>query len=147
MKTMLIVFFIIYSFSFSKIIIDIKEPIRFKDFNTKALKETYIVGEGAFEIYTDNEKNDLGKKIIFKFPKNGIISNKKNQIKVNKYQMENNANSMILSTKREIVKFYALISKKEIKKNKDPHLLEGEYVGYVPIIFSLYEKNEDWRKK
>lgn len=130
---------LISSFAFGEVSIKINEPIRFKDFNTRSIERDYIVGEGSFEVSTDNEKGDLGKKIIFRFPEQGYMSNKKNTIKINKYSMETDDNSMIISTKREIVKFYALVNRREIGKNNTPEVIEGEYVGYVPVVFSLYE--------
>ncbi|WP_300341572.1 hypothetical protein [Fusobacterium sp.] len=136
----LIFMFLLYTLTFSEITVKISEPIRFKDLNTKSLGEDYIVGEGAFEVSTDNEEKDIGKKIIFRFPETGFMTNRKNNIKIAKYAMETEDKSMIISTKREIVKFYALVDRREIGRNKDPKIVEGEYVGYVPIIFSLYEK-------
>ncbi|WP_407537973.1 hypothetical protein [Cetobacterium somerae] len=67
------------------------------------------------------------------------MTNKKNTIKIDKYSLETEENSMIISTKRELVKFYALVNRRNIGKNKDPKIVEGEYVGYVPVVFSLYE--------
>lgn len=130
---------LISSLTFGEVNIKIHEPIRFKDLNTRSLERDYLVGEGSFEVYTDNEKEDIGKKIIFRFPETGYMSNRKNTIKIDKYNMETEKNSMIISTKREIVKFYALVNRREIVKNRDPKVIEGEYIGYVPVIFSLYE--------
>ncbi len=130
---------LISSLAFSEVQIKIHEPIRFKDLNTRSLERDYIVGEGSFEVYTDNEKEDIGKKIVFRFPETGYMSNRKNGIKVDKYRMETDENSMLVSTKREIVKFYALVNRRGIGKNKDPKIVEGEYTGYVPVVFSLYE--------
>ncbi len=130
---------IISSLTFGEVHIKIHEPIRFKDFNTRSLERDYLVGEGSFEIYTDKEEDDIGKKIVFRFPEIGYMTNKKNTIKVDKYSMATDENSMIISTKREIVKFYALVNRREIGKNKEPKIVEGEYVGYVPVVFSLYE--------
>ncbi|MGL5413966.1 hypothetical protein [Cetobacterium sp.] len=127
------------SVAFSEVFIKIHEPIRFKDLNTRSLERDYIVGEGSFEVYTDNEKVDLGKKIVFRFPETGYMSNKKNNIKIEKYSMETSDNSMLISTKREIVKFYALVNRREIAKNKEPKVIEGEYTGYIPVVFSLYQ--------
>lgn len=130
---------LISSLTFGEVHIKIHEPIRFKDLNMRSLERDYIVGEGSFEIYTDDEKVDIGKKIVFRFPEYGYMTNRKNIIKINKYSMATNENSMIISTKREIVKFYALVNRREIGKNKEPNIVEGEYVGYVPVVFSLYE--------
>lgn len=131
---------ILSSLTLAEVSVKIIEPIRFKDVNTISLGGDYVVGEGVFEIYTDNPKVDLGKKIVFRFPEKGVMTNKKNMIPVAKYSLPNEDNSMIISTEREQVKFYALVNRREIGKNKDPKIVEGEYVGYVPVVFSLYER-------
>lgn len=131
---------IISSFTLAEVFIKIHEPIRFKDLNTRALERDYLLGEGSFEIYTDNETEDIGKKIVFRFPEIGYMSNKKNIIKVEKYSLQKDDKSMILSTKREIVKFYAFVNRRNIGKNKEPEIVEGEYTGHIPVVFSLYEK-------
>lgn len=130
--------FIVSNLVFGEVYIKIHEPIRFKDFSTRSIENDYLVGEGSFEIYTDSDE-DLGKKIVFRFPEVGYMSNKKNTIKVEEYSIEGDKNSMIISKKREIVKFYASVNRREIKKNKEPEIIEGEYIGYVPVVFSLYE--------
>ena len=128
------------SLAFSDVTVKILEPIRFKDVNTISIDGNYVVGEGVFEVSTDNPKEDLGKKIVFRFPENGTMTNKKNTIPVKKYSLPTDDNSMIISTERESVKFYALINRRDIGKNKAPEVVEGEYTGYVPIVFSLYER-------
>lgn len=137
--------FLIMIISFStmalgEINIKINEPIRFKDMNTRSLGSDYLCGQGSFEVYTDNEEEDLGKKISFKFPSYGYISNKKNVVKVEKYTLEDDEDSMILSTKREIVKFYALVKKREINSWKEPEIIEGRYEGTVPVEIFVYKK-------
>ncbi|MGL5122602.1 MAG: hypothetical protein ACRC6K_00330 [Fusobacteriaceae bacterium] len=127
------------SLIFGEVYIKIYEPIRFKNLNMRSLERDYLVGEGSFEVYTDNLKKDIGKKILFKFPEIGYMTNKKNIIKIIKYSMETEDNMMLISTKREIVKFYALVNRRKIGKNKEAEIVQGEYVGYVPVIFSLYE--------
>lgn len=129
--------------TFSQISVKINEPIRFKDLNTRSLEGDYLVGEGSFEVSTDKVEEDLGKKIVFMFPETGFMTNKKNTIKVEKYGMETEEKSMIVSTKREIVKFYAFIKRRDILKNKDPKVIEGEYVGRIPVVFSIYENIRD----
>lgn len=124
----------------AEVSVKISEPIRFKDVNTNSLGEDYILGEGSLEISTDNEKEDIGKKIVFTFPEGGMLSNKKNNIRVKKYSLETEDKSMIISTKKEIIKFFAIADRKEIERNKDPQIIEGEYVGKVPIVLSLYKK-------
>lgn len=128
------------SVALAEVTVKILEPIRFKDLNTISIEADYLVGEGVFEVSTDNPKVDLGKKIVFRFPETGIMTNKKNTITVKKYSLPTKDDSMIISTEREQVKFYALIDRREIGRNKLPEIVEGEYVGYVPVVFSLYER-------
>lgn len=132
--------------SFSQVDVKILEPIRFKNLNTLAINDDIIVGEGQFEVSTDNKEEDLGKKIVFRFPNEGFMTNKKNIIKVEKYSLDetgkigNEKNEMIISTEREIVKFYAFVKRRDISRDKDAEQVEGEYVGYVPVVFSLYKR-------
>ena len=84
----------LYTFSYSDIKIRIYEPIRFKNVNVKAIGDL-VVGEGSLEISTDNLEADLNKKLIFKFPDKGAMTNKKRWIEIEKYMMEKN-NSVVI---------------------------------------------------
>ncbi len=136
----LVLLLLINCFSYGEVFIKIHEPIRFDEYNTRSIRSDILVGQGTLEVYTDNEKEDIGKKIIFRFPDTGLMTNRKKWIKIEKYATEDKKNEMIISNKRELVKFYAVIDKKKINKGEDPQIIEGDYIGYVPIILSLYSK-------
>lgn len=131
---------ILCQFSYSEVFIKIYEPIRFNVHNTRAVSSNTLIGEGIIEIYTDNEIEDLGKKIVFRFPETGTMSNKKKHIRVKKYSLEKKEDFMIITKKRELVKVYAFLDKNQFLNSKDTSLIEGEYKGDVPIILSLYKK-------
>jgi hypothetical protein len=125
---------------YGEVIVSIHEPIRFKDYNIRSISSSKLIGKGTLEIYTDNEVEDIGKKIVFKFPDSGVMTNKKKWIKVDKYSLEGRNNEMIISKKRELVDFYAVVDKSQFKDYEKAEILDGEYVGRVPIILSLYKK-------
>lgn len=134
-----ILFSIISLSSFSKVEISIFEPIRFKYHNTRLLGNEKIVGEGIIQIKTDDEENDIGKKLVFKFPKQGLMTNRKKWIKVEKYHIElPDKKSMIISQEIEHVKIYAVINKRDIDKGEEADIIEGRYEGYAPIIVTQY---------
>lgn len=135
-----IIFFIfVTQFSFGEIFVKIHEPIRFQNHNTRSISSNTLVGEGILEIYTDDEKEDLGKKIIFRFPENGTMSNKKKNIKVEKYSLEIKEKEFILTNKRELIKVFAYINKNNFSNYNETELIEGEYSGTIPIILSVYK--------
>lgn len=140
MKKCLLLFFltIISTSIFAKVEIKILEPLRFEYFNTRMLQAEEIAGYGVLEITA--KKEDFGKKIVFSFPKSGLMTNRKKWIKVEKYGMELPNKELIISQETEHIKFYALINKRDIDKGEDAKIIEGEYTGYVPIIVSQYSQ-------
>ena len=126
--------------SFSKVEISIFEPIRFKYFNTKMLGTDKIVGEGIIQITTDNKEEDYGKKLTFDFPKSGLMTNRKKWVKIEKYHLELPEKEMIITQETEHIKFYAILDRRDIDKGEEAEIIEGDYVGYVPIIVSQYSK-------
>lgn len=132
--------FILGTLSYGEIKIKIHEPIRFKNVNTRAVGDL-IVGEGSLEIVTDKLEEDFNKKLILKFPETGLMTNKKRWLKIEKYMMENSEKEFKITQKKKIVKIYALLRRKTLNdKMIDAELLEGEYVGRVPIIIEQYGK-------
>ncbi|MGL5208354.1 hypothetical protein [Cetobacterium sp.] len=131
---------VVYSFSFSEIKIKIFEPIRFKDVNTRAFGDL-IVGEGTLEISTDKLEDDLNKKLIFKFPETGLMTNKKRWLKIEKYMMEDSDKEFKITQEKKHVKIYAILRRSTLNdKGIEAEKLEGEYVGAVPIIIEQYSK-------
>lgn len=127
-----------YLTSYSELTLKIHEPIRFKNVNTKSAGDV-VVGEGSIEIISDNLEVDRNKKFIFKFPKKGLMTNKKRWVQIDKYVMEDNDKTFRVTREKKLVKIYAFIDKSKLN---DPVInaedLQGEYVGYIPIIVEQY---------
>ena len=124
--------------SYSEISLKIHEPIRFKNINTKAVGDL-VVGEGSIEVFSDDLEVDKNKKFVFKFPKKGLITNRKRWVKIDKYIMEDSDKSFKMYREKKIVKIYAVIERRKLNDQLiNAEDLEGEYIGYVPIIVEQY---------
>lgn len=147
-KIILLTFYIfIFNLTYSEIKIKIHEPIRFKNVNTRAVGNL-IVGEGILEISTDNLEADLNKKLIFKFPETGLMTNKKRWLKIDKYIMEDSDKQFKITQEKRLVKIYAFINRRKLNdKMIDAKILEGEYVGMVPINIEQYGKPQKIEKE
>ena len=137
-KLVFLIMIIISVQSFSEITLKIHEPIRFSNINTKMIGDI-IIGEGVIEIISDNLEIDRNKKFIFKFPKKGLMTNKKRWIEISEYLMEDSDKVFRVTREKKLVKIYAQIERRRLNdqliKAED---LEGEYIGYVPIIVEQY---------
>ncbi len=124
--------------TYSEIRLKIHEPIRFENINTKAVGDV-VVGKGSIEVFSDNLEVDQNKKFVFKFPKKGLITNKKRWVKIDKYIMEDSEKTFKLTSEKKIVKIYAVIERRKLNDQFiNAEDLEGEYIGYVPIIVEQY---------
>lgn len=128
------------SFVFAKINIKIFEPIRFNDILTNTINKEEVVGEGILEIYSDNLEEDLGKKLKFYFPKKGLMTNSKKWVKIKEYKLEKRSDDFIVTKEREQIKIIAILNKRDIDNGEEAEIIQGEYIGYVPIIVSQYSK-------
>ncbi|WP_297597277.1 hypothetical protein [uncultured Cetobacterium sp.] len=137
---LLILVVLIYFKSYAEIILKIHEPMRFENINTRAAGDV-IVGEGSIEVISDNLEVDRDKKFILKFPKKGLMTNNKRWIEIDKYMIEDSDRVFRLTKEKKLIKIYAIIDRKKLNnqwiKAED---LEGEYIGYVPIIVEQYGK-------
>lgn len=122
--------------SFAKVEMKILESLRFEYFNTRMLGSDKIAGYGTIEIKADKE--DFGKKLVFQFPKKGLITNRKKWIEIEQYGMELPDKELIISQETMNVKFYAVLNRRDIDKGEEADIIEGNYNGYVPIIVSQY---------
>lgn len=139
-KFILFVFFSVGLISYSEVSVKIHEPMRFENINMTTISDA-VVGKAVVEISTDDLENDYGKKLAFKFPESGLMTNKRRWLKIEKYMMEDSDKNIILENKRRLVNIYAIIDRKTINDGKiDAKILEGEYVGYLPLIVSQYSK-------
>lgn len=137
-KLILGIIFVLMSISsFAKIEIKILEPLRFEYFNTKMLGTEKIAGYGTIEIKADKE--DFGKKLVFKFPKKGILTNRKKWIEVeNGIELPNK--EIEISQETMNIRFYSILNRKNLDKGEEANIIEGKYNGYIPIIVSQYGK-------
>ncbi|MGL4935571.1 MAG: hypothetical protein ACRC51_08840 [Cetobacterium sp.] len=126
--------------AYSDIRLKIHEPIRFENVNTKAVGDL-VIGQGSIEVITDNLEVDRNKKFIFKFPKKGLMTNKKRWIQIDEYMMEDSDKTFKVDREKKIVKIYAVIERRKLNDQLiSAEELEGEYIGYVPIIVEQYGK-------
>ena len=139
-KNIIILFFLTVISIYSQITLKIYEPMRFETMNTAALSDV-IIGKGVIKVSSDDLKNDLGKKLVFKFPEKGLMTNKKRWLKIDKYTMEESHKNLIIDSENKLVNIYAFINRKSINDGKtEAKFIEGEYVGYIPIVVSQYSK-------
>lgn len=139
-KLIMFLFILIKSISFSEINIKIFEPIRFKEISTIGLGSDRVIGIGILEISTDNFEVDKDKKLKFNFPKKGLMTNRKKWIKIDEYRLETLNNDFIITKKIEQIKIFAILNKRDIDNGEEADVIEGDYIGYVPIIISQYSK-------
>lgn len=134
----IILFFIIGILAPGEIKIKIFEPIRFDDVVNEEIGKNIAVGVGIIEITTDNLKEDLGKKLVFNFPEKGLMTNRKKWIEIEKYQLENRDREIIIKNKIQQVKLYAILDKRKLDRGEEAAIIEGDYVGFVPMVISQY---------
>lgn len=139
-KILLLSFFLIGSLVYAELRLRIHEPIRFENVNTKAVGDI-VVGQGSIEVFSDDLESDKNKKFIFKFPKKGLMTNKKRWVEIDKYIMEDADKDFKMTRDKKIVKIYAVIERRKLNSQFiDGEDLQGEYIGYVPIIVEQYGK-------
>lgn len=139
-KLLFILMTIISCSSYSEIKLKIHEPMRFEAINLSTMSDA-VIGRGSIEIYTDDIENDYGKKLVFKFPEKGLMTNKKRWLKIEKYLMEDKDKVIIIENERRVVNIYAVIDRSTINDGKmEAKFIEGEYVGRIPIVASQYTK-------
>lgn len=140
MRILFIYLFLVTSIVYGEIRLKIHEPIRFENVNTKAVGDI-VVGQGSIEVFSDDIENDKNKKFIFKFPKKGLMTNKKRWVEIDKYIMEDADKEFKMTRDKKIVKIYAVIERKKLNSQFiNGEDLQGEYIGYVPIIVEQYGK-------
>lgn len=140
LKNNILLFLILSNISYSKIDIKMTEPMVFKRLNTEVLG-TKVLAKGIIEVSTDNKEEDYGKLLKFLFPKVGFITNKKHWLKVEGFYIEKDKDEHIITKDREQINFYGVIDRKNIGKwDLAPEVVEGDYVGYIPINIVQYGK-------
>lgn len=135
---LLIVFMAIFSMSFGEIKLKIVEPLRFRDVNSTEVGPNQVIAIAHLEVYTTNKEEDLGKRITFKFPQFINMTNRKKWIKVEKVGIDRKEGEIILEKERELVKIYAVLDRRELDKGEQIEIIEGEYVGHLPVVMGVY---------
>lgn len=135
----------------AEIKISIYEHMKFRDINVTDLKDS-IIGEGVLQIQADEE--DYGKELEFVFVKKGMMTNRQNIIPIDNFTIDmtelddKRTNKIIVDRKTRLIKFYATLDRRKIsRKRLADELVEGKYVGAMPIMVSIYAPEEKKESK
>ena len=140
---MFVLFLILTTFSYSEIKISIFENMKFEKMNSTDLR-TSIVGKGTLEIQADKE--DFGKIIELTFVDKSLMTNGRNAVLIRKIMVDKKYEKFVLNSKITHIEFTAVLNQRRIKReNKPANIVEGEYVGGIPIMVSVYkgESNQE----
>lgn len=143
-KIMSILIFLLCTVNlFAEIKISIFQHMKFEEMNTRSIKNR-IIGTGILEIQADEE--DYGKIIELTFVEKGLMTNGKNRLDIEKFIVEKEyEDSFIIDRKTTKIKFYGIVDKGELDRKSitQADMVQGEYVGALPIMISVYEKEEN----
>ena len=134
---MFILFLILTTFSYSEIKVSIFENMKFENMNSTNLRRS-IIGKGILEIQVDEE--DFGKIIELTFVDKSLMTNGRNAVLIRKITIDKKYEKFVLNSKITHIDFTAVLNQRRIKKeNKPVDIVEGEYVGGIPIMISVYK--------
>lgn len=139
-KIMLCMLFLLSSaLSYSEVKISIFENMKFENMNSTNLRNS-IVGKGTLEIQADEE--DFGKVVELTFVDKSLMTNGKNSVVIRKINIEDRYKKFVINSKITHIDFTAVLNQRRIRReNKDARVIEGDYVGGIPIMVSIYEKD------
>ncbi len=137
-KMMVFVLFLVFSMlSYSEIEVSVFENMKFENMNSRNLRRS-IVGKGVLQIQADEE--DFGKIIELTFVEKSIMTNGKNPVVIRKITVEDKYKKFVLNSKITHIEFIAVLNQRRImKENKPAEIVEGDYVGGIPIMVSVYK--------
>lgn len=137
-KMMVFVLFLVFSMlSYSEIEVSVFENMKFENMNSRNLRRS-IVGKGVLQIQADEE--DFGKIIELTFVEKSIMTNGKNPVMIRKITVEDKYKKFVLNSKITHIEFTAVLNQRRIMKdNKPAEIVEGDYVGGIPIMVSVYK--------
>lgn len=137
-KMMVFVLFLVFSIlSYSEIEVSVFENMKFENMNSRNLRRS-IVGKGVLQIQADEE--DFGKIIELTFVEKSIMTNGKNPVMIRKIEVEDKYKKFVLNSKITHIEFTAVLNQRRIMKdNKPAEIVEGDYVGGIPIMVSVYK--------
>ncbi len=147
MKLKLFIIFLVFTVvSYSKIEVRVFEHMKFNEINSTDLKEA-VVGKGILQI--EAEEEDFGKIIEFTFVEKGVMTNGKNPIQVEKFGFADKKDEkIVIDRKSKQVEFYAVIDKRKIgRKRLEANILEGKYIGAMPIMIKVYAPEKEKESK
>ena len=134
-----ILFLFLTAISYAEIKVSVFENMRFENMNSTNLRKS-IVGRGTLEIQADEE--DFGKIIELTFVDKSIMTNGRNAVLIRKINIEEKYKKFVITSKIIHVDFTAVLNQRRIKKeNKPADVIEGEYIGGIPIMVSVYDKD------
>ncbi|MGL5378223.1 MAG: hypothetical protein ACRCZR_00935 [Cetobacterium sp.] len=141
MKIFFTLFLLITSTAFSKIKITTK-PVVFKEVRAQSSGnyKSRAVARGVIEIYSDNLEEDFGKLVSFSFPDHTYITNRKRWVKTDKILFKKNEKDVIIDSENKKIIFHVVLDKKELSKEENRELIDGIYVGVLPMNYSIYSK-------
>ena len=139
-KIMLCMLFLLSSaLSYSEVKISIFKNMKFENMNSTNLRNS-IIGRGTLEIQADEE--DFGKVVELTFVDKSLMTNGKNSVVIRKINIEDRYKKFVINSKITHIDFTAVLNQRRIKReNKDARVIEGDYVGGIPIMISIYDKN------
>lgn len=144
MKKVLFFISLISSICYGEVKVRIIEPLKFRNINSTEIGPNQVLATSQVEIFTDNKEEDLGKRVVFKYPDYLLMTNRKKWIKVKKIGTELKNSEIILDRERIPVVFYAILDKRDLDKGEKAELIEGEYIGKFPVIFSVYKRKDNY---
>ena len=140
MKKMILymLFLLLSTLSYSEAKISIFENMKFENMNSTNLRNS-IVGRGTLEIQADEE--DFGKVVELTFVDKSLMTNGRNSMVIRKIEIEDKYKKFVINSKITHIDFTAVLNQKRINRdNKDARIVEGDYVGGIPIMVSIYKK-------
>lgn len=129
--------------TFAEIKMSIFQHMNFEEMNTRSIKNR-VVGTGVLEIQADED--DFGKVIELTFVEKGMMTNGKNKIDIKKFAIDKEfEDGFTIDRKTTKIKFYGIVDKKELERKSitQADMIQGEYVGALPIMMSVYEKTKE----
>lgn len=131
---------------YGKIDVKLFQHMKFDEINSTDLREI-VGGKGILQIEADKE--DFGKVVEFTFVEKGVITNGKIPIQVEKFELaDKDDEKIVIDRKTRQVEFYAVIDKRKIsKRHIEARLLEGNYVGVMPIMIKIYAPEQEKESK
>lgn len=143
MKRLVTLLLLIFNrLSYSEIKIRVK-PLEFHEIRAQNSGLYSATARGIIIITTDNLDEDIGKLIKFKTPEQLVLSNGKNFIKSENINFENKKDEIIIEKENEKLIYFVILDKKEFSQGKNQNEIEGDYLGTLPLNYSIYSKEEE----